>query len=73
MVQCGIIIFIVVLLLAEYNSANNLIVKQISNHYHVDNWDNFKIPEYEKSIIPYDGHTTQDCIDILTNLKIKIQ
>lgn len=61
--------FIVVLLLSEYDSDNNLISKQISNHYHIDDWDRFKIPEYEKSIVSYDGHTIQDCIDILINLK----
>jgi hypothetical protein len=32
---------------------------QISNHYKIKHWDLFKIPEYEKSILEYDGHTPE--------------
>jgi hypothetical protein len=32
----------------------------ISNHYKNENWDLFKIPAVEKSIIEYDGHTPED-------------
>ena len=41
---------------------------QISNHYTMDNWDLFKIPEYEKALHPFDGHTTNDVIDRLLTL-----
>jgi hypothetical protein len=33
---------------------------KISNHYKKKYWDLFKIPEYEKSIIEYDGHSPKD-------------
>jgi len=32
---------------------------QISNHYKIEYWDLFKITEYEKSILEYDGHTPE--------------
>ena len=32
---------------------------QVSNHYKLEYWDLFKIPEYERSIIEYDGHTPE--------------
>jgi hypothetical protein len=38
---------------------------QISNHYTMDNWDLFKIPETEKALFPFDGHTTGDVIERL--------
>jgi hypothetical protein len=38
---------------------------QISNHYTIDNWDLFKIPETEKALFPFDGHTTKDVIERL--------
>ena len=38
---------------------------QISNHYTMDNWDLFKIPETEKALFPFDGHTTEDVIERL--------
>ncbi len=38
----------------------------ISNHYERKDWDLFKIPEVEKSMFEYDGHTSQD---VLTRLK----
>jgi hypothetical protein len=41
---------------------------QISNHYTMDDWDLFNIPEYEKALFPYDGHTAQDVITRITKL-----
>lgn len=38
---------------------------QISNHYKESDWDLFKIPEVEKSLIPFDGHTGADVIQRL--------
>lgn len=35
---------------------------QISNHYKLSDWDLFKIPESEKALFPFDGHTPQDVI-----------
>lgn len=35
---------------------------QITNHYHIDNWDLFKIPTKDKMVHEYDGHTPQDVI-----------
>lgn len=40
----------------------------ISNHYRAADWDMFRIPEVEKSIFEYDGHTPQDVLDRLLNL-----
>ena len=39
---------------------------QISNHYKAEDWDLFKIPEVEKALFPFDGHSTED---VLTRLK----
>jgi hypothetical protein len=41
---------------------------QISNHYTMDDWDLFKIPETEKALFPFDGHTTEDVIDRLLKI-----
>jgi hypothetical protein len=41
---------------------------QISNHYEAEYWDLFKIPETEKALFPYDGHSTNDVIERLINL-----
>lgn len=41
--------------------------KQITNHYHMDNWDLFKIPEVDKVIHEFDGHTSQDVLERLNN------
>lgn len=41
---------------------------QISNHYTMDNWDLFKIPEYTRALLPFDGHDTIDVIDRLLKL-----
>lgn len=36
---------------------------QITNHYRLDYWDWFKIPETEKALLAYDGHTPNDTIN----------
>jgi hypothetical protein len=41
---------------------------QISNHYKAEDWDLFKIPETEKALFVFDGHTTQDVIQRLLEL-----
>jgi hypothetical protein len=38
---------------------------QISNHYPIKDWDLFQIPETEKALFKFDGHTGQDVIDRL--------
>jgi hypothetical protein len=39
---------------------------QITNHYKED-WDLFKTPDW-KSLVEFDGHTTDDIINRLINL-----
>jgi transcriptional regulator with XRE-family HTH domain len=41
---------------------------QISNHYPIEDWDLFQIPETEKALFKFDGHTTDDVINRLINL-----
>ncbi len=45
----------------------------ISNHYHIDDWDLFKIPSHDKILHPFDGHTSLDVSkrlkDFLTTFK----
>ncbi len=41
---------------------------QISNHYKAEDWDLFKIPEVEKALFEFDGHTPQDVINRLKAL-----
>ena len=41
---------------------------QISNHYKAEDWDLFKIPETEKALYEFDGHTPQDVVQRLTDL-----
>lgn len=41
---------------------------QISNHYKAEDWDLFKIPEAEKALFPFDGHTPADVIERLKAL-----
>lgn len=36
--------------------------KPISNHYKAEHWGLFKIPEVEKSVVPYDGHDAYDVL-----------
>lgn len=45
---------------------------QISNHYEAKDWDLFKIPEVEKALFEFDGHTPQDVINRLKELYIYI-
>lgn len=35
---------------------------QVTNHYHIRHWDMFKIEEYEKVKVEFDGHTPSDVI-----------
>ncbi len=35
---------------------------QISNHYKLEDWDLFKLPELYKSDVEYDGHTPGDVL-----------
>lgn len=41
---------------------------QITNHYHIDNWDLFKIPSVEKVKHEFDNHTPKDVLDRLMRL-----
>lgn len=41
---------------------------QISNHYEAKDWDLFKIPETEKALFEFDGHTPQDVLKRLKDL-----
>lgn len=43
---------------------------QISNHYRLEDWDLFEIPETEKALFEYDGHTPQDVLKRLKDLYI---
>ena len=40
----------------------------ISNHYKAEDWDLFKIPEVEKALFEFDGHTSQDVLNRLKKL-----
>jgi hypothetical protein len=40
---------------------------QISNHYEAKDWGLFKIPETEKALFEFDGHTSQDVLDRLVS------
>lgn len=41
---------------------------QITNHYKLEDWDLFKIPETEKALVEFDGHNTDDVISRLISL-----
>jgi hypothetical protein len=41
----------------------NLPSGQISNHYPMSDWELFNVPEQEKALFPYDGHTSQDVLE----------
>jgi hypothetical protein len=43
---------------------------QISNHYPMEDWDLFMIPETEKALFEFDGHTSQDVIERLLKLEL---
>lgn len=36
---------------------------QISNHYPLNYWDMFKIPEEPKALFPFDNHTSKDVLE----------
>lgn len=40
---------------------------QITNHYKAEDWDLFKIPETEKAMFEFDGHTPADVLIRLKN------
>lgn len=39
---------------------------QISNHYEIEDWDLFQCRAVDKALLPFDGHTSQDVLDRLT-------
>ncbi len=41
---------------------------QISNHYELNDWDLFQIPEHEKALFEFDGHTAKDVLERLKAL-----
>ena len=41
---------------------------QITNHYKLEDWDLFNIPEYDKALFEYDGHNGKDTIERLKAL-----
>lgn len=41
---------------------------QISNHYHIKDFGLFKIPETEKCLFEFDGHTSNDVLQRLKSL-----
>jgi hypothetical protein len=40
----------------------------ISNHYKAEDWDLFKVPEVEKALYKFDGHTGNDVLNRLKAL-----
>ena len=40
----------------------------ISNHYKAEDWDLFRVPEVEKALYEFDGHTSQDVLNRLKKL-----
>lgn len=41
---------------------------QISNHYPIEDWDLFRVPETPKALFPFDGHATDDVIHRLLTI-----
>jgi len=41
---------------------------QISKHYKMADWDLFQVPEVDKALFEFDGHTGGDVLERLTNL-----
>lgn len=39
---------------------------QVSNHYHLKDWDLFNVPIKPKAVFEYDGHTASDVMERLT-------
>ena len=56
--------FVVYIIYNDIKLENALV---ISNHYHMDDWDLFQVPESYKGP-EYDGHTTTDVIERLNDL-----
>lgn len=44
---------------------------QISKHFHIDKWDDFKVPIAQQALYEWDGHTTQDVCKRLKELNFK--
>lgn len=42
----------------------------ISNHYKAEDWDLFQVPEVEKALFEFDGHTGKDVLERLKDLNI---
>lgn len=40
----------------------------ISQHYYLEDWDLFKIPEVEKALFEYDGHTPKTVLERMERL-----
>lgn len=40
----------------------------ISNHYKEKDWDLFKVPEVEKALFPFDGHTEKDVLERISKI-----
>jgi hypothetical protein len=41
---------------------------QISNHYHISDWNLFKCKETSRSLFPFDNHTSTDVLNRIKNL-----
>lgn len=41
---------------------------QITNHYEMEDWDMFQVPEVEKAKHEFDGHTASDSLDRMKEL-----
>lgn len=38
---------------------------QITNHYKMEDWELFRIPQHEKALYEYDGHQSRDVLERL--------
>lgn len=46
---------------------------QVTNHYPIEDWELFQVPEKERMHVSYDGHTPQDVLERLwNNLEIEV-
>ena len=45
--------------------------KQITNHYNIQDWDLFQIPEYPQVKDTFDGHTSKDVLKRLREIILK--
>lgn len=41
---------------------------QISNHYLIQDWDLFKVPEVDRALYEFDGHTPKDVLARIKNV-----